>query len=67
MKIEETTAELLKTPAPQKPANGSLFTDSATNGNFLADFKARRVGDLVFVDIVESSEATVEFERKPKS
>lgn len=58
VKIEETPA-LIETPEPQKPANGSLFTDTSVNGNLLADFKARRVGDLVFVDIVESSEATV--------
>lgn len=44
----------------ETPANGSLFTDGAANGNLLIDFKARRVGDLVFVDVVESSEATVE-------
>lgn len=58
VKIEDAPPTV-ETPAPQKPANGSLFTDNATNGNLLADFKARRVGDLVFVDIVESSEATV--------
>lgn len=42
-----------------KPANGSLFTDNASNGNLLIDFKARRVGDLVFVDVVEENSATV--------
>lgn len=46
-------------PAAQKPANGSLFTDGAANGSLLVDFKAGRVGDLVFVDIVETSTATV--------
>jgi flagellar L-ring protein precursor FlgH len=58
VKIEETAPPPV-TPEPQKPANGSLFTDNSVNGNLLADFKARRVGDLVFVDIVESSEAEV--------
>lgn len=48
----------------QKPANGSLFTDSAANGNLLVDFKARRVGDLVFVDVVEETSATVESSAK---
>lgn len=43
----------------QKPANGSLFTDNSSNGNLLRDFKARQVGDLVFVDVVEASTATV--------
>lgn len=49
-------------PAPKNfepPNNGSLFTDSAQNVNLLVDFKARRVGDLVFVDVVETSTATV--------
>lgn len=46
-------------PTPQKPANGSLFTDSASNGNLLGDFKAQRIGDLVFVDVVETNTATV--------
>lgn len=49
----------IPTPTPQKPANGSLFTDSAVNGNLLGDFKAGRVGDLVFVDVVETNTATV--------
>lgn len=43
----------------QKPLNGSLFTDNTVNGNLLRDFKARQVGDLVFVDVVETSTATV--------
>lgn len=45
--------------AKQKPANGSLFTDDAANANLLNDFKARRVGDLVFVDVVEENTANV--------
>lgn len=46
-------------PIPQKPANGSLFTESATNANLLADFRARSLGDLVFIDVVETSSALV--------
>lgn len=46
-------------PQPARPANGSLFTDDAAATNLLADFKARRVGDLVFVDVIEDSTATV--------
>ncbi len=46
-------------PVTVKPANGSLFTDNASNGNLLRDFKARQIGDLVFVDVVEESTATV--------
>jgi len=43
----------------KKPANGSLFTETAENANLLRDFKARQVGDLVFVDVVEETEANV--------
>ncbi|MFM9904745.1 MAG: flagellar basal body L-ring protein FlgH [Pyrinomonadaceae bacterium] len=43
----------------QKPSNGSLFTENSVNGNLLRDFKARQVGDLVFVDVVEENTANV--------
>lgn len=43
----------------QKPTNGSLFTEGSVNGNLLRDFKAQNVGDLVFVDVVETSSANV--------
>lgn len=46
-------------PVQAKPANGSLFTDGAANASLLADFKAGRVGDLVFVDVVETNVANV--------
>jgi flagellar L-ring protein precursor FlgH len=49
----------VQVPVQEKPANGSLFTDSAANGSLLIDFKASRLGDLVFVDVVEASTATV--------
>lgn len=48
-----------QTPAPQKPSNGSLFTDNAQGANLLRDFRARQIGDLVFVDVVEENTATV--------
>lgn len=44
---------------PQKPANGSLFTDGAVSANLFKDFRAGQIGDLVFVDVVETSTATV--------
>ena len=47
------------TVVEQRPANGSLFTDSAANGGLFRDFKARQAGDLVFVDVVEESTAAV--------
>ncbi|MBS1792352.1 MAG: flagellar basal body L-ring protein FlgH [Acidobacteria bacterium] len=55
----EEKPPVIPVPPPQKPSNGSLFTDNASNSNLLRDFKARQVGDLVFVDIVEETTATV--------
>ena len=51
--------DLIPPAPPEKPQNGSLFTDGAPNGQLLRDFKARQVGDLVFVDVVEQSTAVV--------
>lgn len=42
-----------------RPANGSLFTPDARQADLLADFRARNVGDLVFVDVIEGSSASV--------
>lgn len=42
-----------------RPANGSLFTADAQGAELLGDFRARRVGDLVFVDVIEGSTASV--------
>ncbi len=58
VKLEEPPPPIVPIEQP-KPANGSLFTDNAANGNLLGDFKARRVGDLVFVDVVETNIANV--------
>lgn len=46
-------------PPPPPPANGSLFTDNAPGATLVTNFKAQRVGDLVFIDVVETSTATV--------
>jgi flagellar L-ring protein precursor FlgH len=46
-------------PPPPLPANGSLFTDAALGSNLFSDFKARGIGDLVFIDVVEESAASV--------
>src|SRR5689334_3471829 len=46
------------TPLPT-PANGSLFTPAAAGADIVSDFKPRRIGDLVFVDVVEASTAIV--------
>ena len=42
-----------------RPANGSLFTADAQGLDLLGDFRARRLGDLVFVDVIEGSSASV--------
>lgn len=47
------------TPPPPPPANGSLFTDGGSGTSLVTNFKAQRVGDLVFIDVVEISTATV--------
>lgn len=46
-------------PEPPRPANGSLFTNSAAGVDLVSDFLPRRVGDLIFVDVIETSSATV--------
>jgi flagellar L-ring protein FlgH len=40
-------------------ASGSLFNDNAPGVNLVTDFKARGLGDLVFIEVVETSTATV--------
>jgi flagellar L-ring protein FlgH len=45
--------------APARPTNGSLFTDEGRNVDLYGDFKPHRVGDLVFIDVIESSAASV--------
>ncbi len=50
---------VVEKPAAEYPANGSLYTDNAPNANLVVDLKARRVGDLVFVDVVETSVSNV--------
>lgn len=54
--VEPTPAPL----APPRPVTGSLFTDGAPMGSLFSDFKATRVGDLVFIDVVEESTGSVE-------
>ncbi len=47
------------TAEPPRPANGSLYTDSAPNRSLLIDFKATGIGDLLFIDVIEASAASV--------
>jgi len=54
---------LASVPPPQAPperttANGSLYSDDAPGGSLIGDFKPHLVGDLVFVDVLESSAAS---------
>jgi flagellar L-ring protein FlgH len=46
-------------PPPKPPANGSLFSDNSPGASLVTNFKAQRVGDLVFIDVVEISTANV--------
>lgn len=51
--------EALPTSTPIPPANGALFSEGAVGSSLVTDFKPRRVGDLVFIAVDESSTATV--------
>ena len=46
-------------PAPTGRANGSLFSEDAANLELSSDFKASRVGDLLFITVIESNTASV--------
>ena len=60
VKIEEMpSVRRLPFPIQAPPANGSLFSEGAKNTHLLVDFKARNIGDLVFVDVIEASAAEV--------
>lgn len=48
----------LSKPEPTPTPNGSLFSSEGST-SLVADFKARCVGDLVFVNVVEVAEANV--------
>jgi len=45
--------------AAARPTNGSLFTDNGRNVELFSDFKPRAIGDVIYVEIVESSAASV--------
>jgi flagellar L-ring protein FlgH len=57
IQAEPDDAALAKMQA--RPANGSLFSADAQGTDLLSDFRARRIGDLVFVDVIEGSTASV--------
>ena len=57
--FEPIVPESLPQTEPPRPSNGSLFTEAALGNVLFNDFKARNVGDLVFIDVVEESAATV--------
>lgn len=46
-------------PPTRKGPSGSLFSETAPAADLLSDFRPRRVGDLVFIDVVEDSAASV--------
>ncbi|MBS1809344.1 MAG: flagellar basal body L-ring protein FlgH [Acidobacteria bacterium] len=56
--VQTQTDEAMIAKIQARPANGSLFTADAQT-ELLSDFRARRVGDLVFVDVIEGSTASV--------
>lgn len=54
-----TTVMAQEPAADAKPANGSLFASDAPGASLVTDFKARRLGDLIFIDVDETSAASV--------
>ncbi|HEX3102235.1 MAG TPA: flagellar basal body L-ring protein FlgH, partial [Pyrinomonadaceae bacterium] len=58
-----TVVEIHPQPTPvfvEYPrTNGSLFTENSVNGDLTRDFKARYIGDLIFIDVVEENTANV--------
>ncbi len=52
-------APVVVSPPPPPPANGSLYQANAPGNNLLGDFKATNIGDLVFIDVIEESAASV--------
>lgn len=53
-----TQPEAQAPPAPAR-TNGSLFSEDAPNLELSSDFKASRVGDVLFVTVTESNTASV--------
>jgi flagellar L-ring protein precursor FlgH len=51
--------EIKTEEAATQPTNGSLFTDEGRIVDLYGDFKPRSIGDVIFIDIVESSAASV--------
>lgn len=43
---------------PAQSAEGSLYAEAGPNWNLYSDFKARRLNDIVTIDVVESTVAT---------
>lgn len=46
-------------PLVSTTPHGGLFRDNSPNSSLVSDFKPRRVGDLVFVDVAEASTGVV--------
>jgi flagellar L-ring protein precursor FlgH len=59
IQLQPAEPEPVWPPAPPPPANGSLFSEAAPGAYLFGDFKARNLGDLVFIDVLEESAATV--------
>lgn len=46
-------------PPPEKPATGSLFSNGAKYVDMVTDYSPHTIGDIVFIDVIESSAASV--------
>jgi flagellar L-ring protein precursor FlgH len=61
-RTRERVVVVSEQPVPvreEQPANGSLFIPDAPGSSLVTDFKARRLGDLIFIDVDETSSASV--------
>jgi len=60
----ENNQQEVWTPPAERPAEGSIWQENGLLGGLFMDPKARRVGDIVTVSIVESSAATNDADTK---
>lgn len=56
--VSPMTEPAMKVAANQNPNNGSLWVDGGTLSEMFMNAKARRVGDIVTIKIMENSKAT---------
>lgn len=56
--VDSPAPQVTAPPVQEKPSEGSLWRGDSTMASLFSDVKARRVGDIVTISIVESSQAS---------